>query len=384
MRIRLTALDTLFFRDGKPFNRGEETWANGIFPPPPSVLYGALRSLYFTSNPKDIGKENTDNDPTNNLIINDIQISSGDNLYFPCPLDVVVEKATKNTEDINYLSLNLDGTKRITSSNLDYHLSVKDNLEIEALEGYISQRNFRKYLKGQTPNDVFSLDKLLTFEPKVGIGRDNNTHVSDDGLLYRVGMIRPEIQNENNQFVKLNIEIDFELETWNLPIGYKGFIKLGGEAKACSYEVISPKDKTNSEQLSSDVFKIYFLTPTIFKNDFLDYDGEKKSYGWLPSFLDKNLEGELNGVKVKLLTAAIGKPKYLGGFDMKKRNPKPMLKMIPEGSVYYFKIINNKDVEKLEKMQQPFILIDEDEQKGMKKSDKKSNQGFGLAYLTNI
>jgi CRISPR-associated protein Cmr3 len=227
MRIRLTALDTLFFRDGKPFNRGEETWANGIFPPPPSVLYGALRSLYFTSNPKDIGKENTNNDPTNDLVISDIQITSDDNLYYTCPLDVVIEKATQNTNNENYLLLNLDKTKRITSSNLDYHLSVSDNLEVETLDGYVSQSNFeRKYLKGQTPNDIFSLETFLTLEPKVGIGRDNNTHVSDEGLLYRVGMVRPESQNDKGQFSKLNIEIEFDLKIWNLSIGDKGFIKL--------------------------------------------------------------------------------------------------------------------------------------------------------------
>jgi CRISPR-associated protein Cmr3 len=381
MRIRLTALDTLFFRDGKPFNRGEETWANGIFPPPPSVLYGALRSLYFTSNPKDIGKENTNNDPTNDLVISDIQITSDDNLYYTCPLDVVIEKATQNTNNENYLLLNLDKTKRITSSNLDYHLSVSDNLEVETLDGYVSQSNFeRKYLKGQTPNDIFSLETFLTLEPKVGIGRDNNTHVSDEGLLYRVGMVRPESQNDKGQFSKLNIEIEFDLKIWNLSIGDKGFIKLGGEAKSCSYEVISSRKEVTIKSFSSDIFKIYFATPTVFNNDKIN----KKCYGWIPSFLDENLEGEWNGIKVKLLTAAIGKPKYLGGFDMKKRRPKPMIKMIPEGSVYYFKVIDKNDIDKLKNLKQPFVLIDEDEQNTTRKSDKKSNQGFGLAYLSNI
>jgi CRISPR-associated protein Cmr3 len=384
MRIRLTALDTLFFRDGKPFNRGEETWANGIFPPPPSVIYGALRSLYFTSNPQDIGKENTSDDPTNKLVINDIQITSGDNLYYPCPLDVVVEKTTIGSNDVNHLLLNLNDTKRITSSKLEHHLSVKDNLEVETIDGYISHRGFaRKYLKGQVPDDVFSLDNFLTLEPKVGIGRNNNTHVSDDGLLYRVGMIRPEFQNDNNQFLKLNIEIEFELNTWEQSIGDKGFIKLGGEAKACSYEVIPSKDKIDTEELSSNIFKICFITPTVFNNSRYDKRNDK-IHGWIPSFLDENLEGEWKGVKVKLLTAAIGKPKYLGGFDMKKRKPKPMLKMVPEGSVYYFKIMDESGIKVLKDLKQPFVLIDDDEKEATISSSKKANQGFGLAYLANF
>jgi CRISPR-associated protein Cmr3 len=50
MIIELNPLDTLFFRDGKPFAMGEETWADGIFPPPPSVIYGALRTAWFANN----------------------------------------------------------------------------------------------------------------------------------------------------------------------------------------------------------------------------------------------------------------------------------------------------------------------------------------------
>ena len=33
MLAKITPLDTVFFRDGKPFSWGEETWAEGIFPP---------------------------------------------------------------------------------------------------------------------------------------------------------------------------------------------------------------------------------------------------------------------------------------------------------------------------------------------------------------
>lgn len=42
--IEIQALGTLFFRDGKPFTMGAETYAEGIFPPLPSTIYGALRT----------------------------------------------------------------------------------------------------------------------------------------------------------------------------------------------------------------------------------------------------------------------------------------------------------------------------------------------------
>jgi len=54
MRIEIKSFDTLFFRDGKPFTMSEDNWADGIFPPPPSVIYGALRAAYFAQYPSEL------------------------------------------------------------------------------------------------------------------------------------------------------------------------------------------------------------------------------------------------------------------------------------------------------------------------------------------
>lgn len=59
MIISLEAIDTLFFRDGKPFTMGEDNFASGIFPPAPSVLYGALRSAYFACDVDSLSRVNS-------------------------------------------------------------------------------------------------------------------------------------------------------------------------------------------------------------------------------------------------------------------------------------------------------------------------------------
>lgn len=375
MRIRLSALDTLFFKDGKPFERGEESWADGIFPPPPSVFYGALRSLYFIQHPEYIGKENTKEDPTRNLVINDIQITSEDNLYFPCPLDVVLKKNTLNSKE-NYILLNLKENKAISSSNLKYRLVEVNNQEVEPIEGYIGKRSLEKhYLNGKLPSSINPRDNFLTLEPKVGIGRDNFSHVSDEGLLYRVGMLRPKGKQENNV---INIELEFQLEGWQMDIGDIGFIKTGGESKSCSYEVIEEREKYTLSNISNDIIKFYFVTPTVFKNN------HHNNSGWLPAFFDENYEGEWNGIKLKFLAACTGKSKALGGFDIQKRRPKSMVKMIPEGAVYYFKILNNSDKEQLKKIKQPIKLIDDLNDSKSETSIGRDKQGFGLAYISNV
>lgn len=42
-------LDVLLFREAKPFNPGDGSWAKGIFPPPPITVFQALRSLVTDS-----------------------------------------------------------------------------------------------------------------------------------------------------------------------------------------------------------------------------------------------------------------------------------------------------------------------------------------------
>lgn len=43
----MQAEDVLLFRDGRPFNAGSDHEARSLFPPPPSVIQGVLRSHYL-------------------------------------------------------------------------------------------------------------------------------------------------------------------------------------------------------------------------------------------------------------------------------------------------------------------------------------------------
>ena len=99
--IELDALDTLFFRDGKPFSMGDDVWADGIFPPSPSVFYGAIRSIYFSENIDKLELTATiNNDPTKDLIIKGIFFSINEKPYFPLPMDLVKEKNSEKNKTL--------------------------------------------------------------------------------------------------------------------------------------------------------------------------------------------------------------------------------------------------------------------------------------------
>ncbi|WP_276662034.1 type III-B CRISPR module-associated Cmr3 family protein, partial [Syntrophomonas wolfei] len=101
MWIEIEALDTLFFRDGKPFSMGQESWAEGKLFPLPSVLYGALRSAYLGQHPECFANLGELDDVTSNLTIRGIYYRLGGNLYLPQPADLVARKdrSTKNMRE---------------------------------------------------------------------------------------------------------------------------------------------------------------------------------------------------------------------------------------------------------------------------------------------
>jgi CRISPR-associated protein Cmr3 len=370
MIIKLKALDTLFFRDGKPFDKGDETWASGVFPPAPSVFYGSLRSAYISQN---IDKYSIEEliVKTEKLRIKQISFEvlativgsdkSQTGQYFPLPKDLLAKKTVSDDENYKqkkYKSyktykLELSDESLLSSSNVTKKLlkSPFENEELRELDnGVIDSIAFRKYLQGRNEEyfEGREIDKFTNNEPKVGIGRDNDTNTTTDGLLYRVGMKR---------LKDVQVIIDFD-EPDGLILNSSGFLKLGGESKSVAYQTSDSLDITFKMTKLADnesQFKIYLATPALFKK------------GWYPSEVF-----EKANVEVELLTAALGKSVNIGGFDMVKREPKRMLKAVPAGSVYYYKLKSGS-------LEELFNYIKENTI-----SEERGCEGFGIAYLAKI
>ena len=356
--IKIDPMDTLFFRDGKPFTMGEDTWASGIFPPYPSVIYGALRSAYFSDHINEFKKVNERDDPTRNLKIKGIYFSEGNNknnIYLPLPNDCVHKKG--NAEDrVTVLPMaELTGVK--SSCPTQYVMKSKITEKVENVDGglinLISLEEYLECTKDSFSSILKTAERILP-EPKIGISINEETGTTEEGKLYRVDMRR--LKNKRGE--SLSVIIDFE--GLNLP--ESGMMKLGGEGKAVSYHKLGPIDLSiGNLGYDKNIFKLYLSTPAIFRK------------GWLPEWVDeKNLVGEYQKLKLKLLTASLGKTISIGGFDMKARKPKPMHKAVPAGSVYYFEIVEGD-------IQQAFELLNQ-----TAISDINPEQGFGIAYTGGV
>ena len=349
----------------------EETWADSIPLPYPSVVYGALRSVYFANHIEKLNKANSNDDPTRELVIKNILLKirkeGGYNIYYPLPLDLVEKKykAREADEDKKIRERERRGkvykieklqqgiNMVITNKRTEKLLSYPEEVE-STPQGYYLESFFKSYLKDKKARKCIRLSDFVEDEPKISIGREKNTHTTEEGKLYRVGMQR---------LKDIKIVVEFAGLDAGLDIPEKGLLRLGGEGKAAEYEEIEEIESIELPAIDDNLFKIYLATPAIFDN------------GWLPSWINgETLEGEIpeTGNRVKLITAAIGKPLYVGGFNMKARRPKPMHRAVPQGSVYYFKIPRNGDRSNLERIH------------GQSISDKRKEEGFGICYIGNV
>ncbi|MCF6183089.1 MAG: type III-B CRISPR module-associated protein Cmr3 [Bacteroidales bacterium] len=323
LTLEIQALDTLFFRDGKPFSMGDDSWADGVFPPAPSVVYGALRSAWALENNIPVDKID---EKTSDFEIQNIYYEHDNNIFFTLPLDLLVEKNPKQKKENKNRRKNVYSLKILdkflkneyTSNKFSELITYSGNEQLENLkQGIIDRDNFINYIN----KTILSLKakKLTVFnEDKIGISRDKNTNNTTEGMLYRIGLLR---------IPSLKIYVRCKGLHFK-----KDIIKLGAEGKLAKIKVL-PEDDTNSKKLPKlneklKRFKIVLISPAYFEN------------GYLPSWISDDLIATYNGYKLKLLNAIIGKPISQGGFDMKARKPKPMVRLVPSGSVFYFEVEN--------------------------------------------
>jgi CRISPR-associated protein Cmr3 len=353
---------------------GEDIWAEGLFPPPPSVFLGALRTAVLALQSEALSHLQSD-DPTGNMQITDINIAQNDPhaFRFICPSDLVKKKSANK-----FSLLKLEKTSWLSSNYMERLLVNKEGYEVENCppDHWLDNSSFAEYLKGVMPGDP-TIFKIIA-EPKIGIGRDRGLNAASEGMLYRVGMQR--LADDYGNQLLFSIKINGLPESIRHSLSSNGlsFVKLGAESKAVWGELqepFTPPDIMPTFDSRDRYFKLVFTTPAIFC-----HPAQKRNpahrYGWIPSFIDpETWEGKWQGMPVKLISAAVGKPQSIGGFDMLKKEPKPMLKVVPAGSVYFFRLLDEADdISKYANgLQGPISLTDD-----------KAHEGFGLAYLGRV
>ena len=335
MILYIEPIDTLFFRDSRPFEAGIDTFAESTLPSP-LALYGAIGNCILKKNKTDVqdflgGKVE---DPILGRYCEHLQNTKlrikgvflcredeEDEIYLPSPANLFLTNSQGNW--VAQPSLNTEFKWDIES--LDLKPLVLPEEKCKPTPGYVSLEEMRKrFLRGERLDliDVIKSDRLLLHEQRVGHRIARDTSVVEEGFLYSAAHIRFREELNGKCYGKLRILVAVQ----NLDnLSLDDIVYLGGERKKAK---LSSEDRDLDlwdehilSEIKSGRFFLYLLTPAIFNE------------GWCK----KSWPDEFDGAK--LVGAAVNKPVYLSGWKRSTASggiPRPIKKAVPEGSVYFF------------------------------------------------
>lgn len=332
MRLQLEPLDTLFFRDGTPFS-AESTGpkeVGGLFPPHPASITGALRAALARSNgwtgsgrwtaelnvafgpgPEDLGLLS---------FTGPVLLRNGEPL-FPAPLHLQGSSDGGGWGPRALLqpgppaACDLGAAVRLPK--LPDAIPDGERAELKEADGWwLTLPGLEAVLQGKLPEPeaLVASRELWQEERRVGIERDHCTRTAVEGMLYTTRHVRLA------KGVGLGVEIAIEASdrNWNAPTGV---LPLGGESRvaACSPWTQALTIATPQEAITtSGRLLVVALTPLDLVAD--------QALGLQPL---RDL------ADARVISACLGRPLRIGGWDSLARRPLPLQSFLPAGSVLF-------------------------------------------------
>lgn len=320
MILRIEPLDTLFFRDGRPFGEGARA-VSGL--PRPQTFAGALRTAMLREAEVDI--KAVGRLVRSGMTFKDAAAATGglgaaigstrfrgpwfakgSDMFFRAPSTLRTVRGSRSPEIVR-----LDPLKeRLPGWNAPepgmFPLWRKGRVRLEPVSGYIGSDAMQKFLGGGVPDSILAPEELFGFDDRTGIGVDPDRGVADDHEIYarRLLALRPG--------VCFLVELAGPREALNLFPEEGTLVALGGESRQA---VVRPdlghSGPPRSANAVSTTRALAVLT------------APAPLQGWCPA-------GPFP------LAAAVPGYEAVSGWDFARGGPKPNRFLVPEGSVYYF------------------------------------------------
>jgi CRISPR-associated protein Cmr3 len=334
---KLTPQDAWFFRDGRPYNQGESNQSDVVsqFPPSARTLTGALRAALARVYAWD-GKSDWSTNKTivaalgsgaDNLA--EIQFSGpflirGGSALWPAPLHLFGKPEADHWAPNAFLrpsarkTLTDKGWLNLPEIALPREDDRRNGLK-PAENRWVTADGLGKIISGSLPAaaDISSSKELWKIEHRIGLIRNEKTCHAEEGALYSPAYIR----------LAKGVELGVGLSGLPTDIGstLPELFPLGGESRLAQCEcalqftgdlpfpAALAKEEFSSNAEGNVHFTVLTLTP-------------------LSAFI--NIATEL-GKNVEVVSASIGKPLKIGGWDSLKREPIPLEPFQPAGSVWF-------------------------------------------------
>lgn len=332
LRLNIEPVDSLFFRDARPFEPSSHA-ASGL--PMPQTLAGAVRSVLLERHGVDFGRlgERTRSGASFAEALAEfgpaaasvaaVQIRgpwftlNGD-VLLPAPASLQREKASLQQEKESRKLVRLDplrppppGWRPPASGMLPLWRYGQET--VEAADGFLRLCDLARFLEGGWPksdapalakNVLIPAKNVHEFEDRTGIGVDPLRNAAQEGHIYAVRMLV--LKPEAGLSAELSGPDDALAPFAAEPV----VMKFGGEGR---HVVVSAEqrgfDWPHVPPVSGKGRLVLLTTPAWFN-------------GWKPPALNP-------------IAAAVGRHQAVSGWDLAKGGPKPNRFMVPAGSVYF-------------------------------------------------
>ncbi|MDR1649655.1 MAG: type III-B CRISPR module-associated protein Cmr3 [Synergistaceae bacterium] len=345
VKLTIKPLDPLISRDSRPFGRGQGMRACSLDWLTPSVVCGALRSF--------AGKihGSFDSGKLQNIKIRGPFLECEGRLFFPRPRDFL-------KSDTAEYALRPQACRE-SDGGADMPLDLlpavmrpepEEDFKPNFLPAFWSCELMARWLAEDRLTEDDRNFELPPSDCLKGPGKDERVHVginpetgtSEDSLLFStVGLdfkVKRGIHKEILQTrVALEAEADGEYAEIirNLPPLHT----LGGERRLAEWRAAEePVGWTAPRMPDASRLRMVLATPALF------------SRGWLPGWIDRETrEGTIPGtsVGVRLVSAVVGRWMPISGWTYGREyyGPKPLRRMAPAGSVYFFERLGDAPVD---------------------------------------
>lgn len=411
MYILLKPTDVLMFRDGRPFNQGEQHTARTVFPPSPRTIHGALRAqmLRHAGLSDAEARRCMKGDrviqrrlaPSLAALVGDATTTGGfrvagvfgfrdighvPEVLLPAPLDLALPSGRDEGGGRRWsrmLPARNPSPVRVSGcgdgSPLPHPLATLDGRSGDPPTGcLIPSGELKAYLTDPGgPVELLEEKDLVGRERRTGLKLEDGR--AEEGMLFEVEFLR--FGEGYGLIAGIEATSEAAVEGLEKLAAAPGVLRLGGEGRLARFEVHAhpflgallgeAARKELCERLTAGG-KTVHLSVYLATDSCWVHAGRE---GWHPARL---LEGftACGASNPRLLGAAVGKYSVQGGWalvsnDAAMGEPRSRFAAVPAGSVYHLALEGNYHV--VERIVQ--------ELHGKALSDRDSEYGFGLAFV---
>ncbi len=346
--LQLTPHDPLIARDGRPFGAGQGNRMRSLPWPLPSVVAGSYRTALVKSS-EELDFSGDIPQKLMQVAVAGVFPVHERELYLPAPNDAVAEP---NEDGKGIKTLHRVVPQPITGG-CDL---PEDGLQPVMLSPSQADEDFKpaevpawwpvgKYVAWLRGNDVCFDSSFLRSpleETRDHVCLDAERGAAAEGQIFattglnvthlsRFGVDKSKPWRERLAEITLSARVTIDEPRLRQP-QFNIWHPLGGERRMVHWQQEATETtgwkcpaEIRAALATATKVRMVLATPAVFKD------------GWKPGWLTKGLEGELSGVKLKLVGACTGRWKAVSGWSLAQpRGPKPIRRMVPAGSAYFF------------------------------------------------